>query len=107
MHQKFPVAVGAGNRRVDEGHALQSYFSGRGLDLRDHARVNRFALDQSATSDVLRVPASNCGFTSATISAAGLHEQRQDGKDEFERDERHVDADAGQRSADVRQIAPR
>ena len=41
MHQELAVAFGAGDRRVDHGHARQSYFSGRGGHLVDHARVDR------------------------------------------------------------------
>ena len=42
MHQKFVVAMGAGNRRVDQPEALQSYFSGRGRHVGDRrARARR------------------------------------------------------------------
>ncbi len=38
-------------------------------------------------------PASNCGLTSATISAPGAMQRRHDGYDVPQRDERHVDGD--------------
>ena len=52
-------------------------------------------------------PASNCGLTSATMSALGREQRRHDRQDVAERDERHVDRHDVERAASRGQVAGR
>ena len=74
-----------------DGHARQSYLSGRGRHLVEHARVDGRVADDALPPPSR--PASNCGFTSATTSAPGCEERRQRRQDVPQRDERDVDGD--------------